>query len=556
MLALLEQAGELENTIVVMSGDNGLPFPRCKATLYDTGTHVPLAIRWGETIKGGRTISDFVSLTDLAPTFLEAAGLKSPPEMTGRSLMPILRSGTSGQVDPTRTSVLSGMERHVCAQPARALRTAEFLYIRNFELKSWPAIEAAEPLPRLDYARGEWLAEAKGFPLNLEQSPTLQFLFDHRAAPEVKPFYERATGARAEEELYDLGADPAQLHNVAGEPRYERKLADFRQRLTAALSASGDPRSPVAAAGCDTRRLAGWTVHVRRELLAKDAGATARALELLQTQLEEIIRVVPAAAVKELQKVPLWISPEYPNTPPRAEYHPDAGWLREHGRDPAMEKCVEFTNVRIFEAETRRMPNFALHELAHAYHDRVLADGFANREIKAAYEMAKAGGTYNRVERQDSKGRKSIDRAYALTSPQEYFAENTEAFFTRNDFFPYTRDELKQHDPGMFALLMKLWDVEAKQVESEHKTAAAIQQAPVDFNHPPRDYATHRLQGWDVLVEKELVDQAPELARVALERLDRKLAETVAVLPPAALVDLRRVKFFLLYGPDAESGWP
>ena len=221
----------------------------------------------------------------------------------------------------------------------------------------------------------------------------------------------------------------------------------------------------------------------------------ARALELLQTQLEEISRVVPAAAVTELQTVPLWISPEYPDTPPRAEYHPAARWLRKHGRDPAMAKGVEFTNVRIFEAETRRMPNFTLHELAHAYHDRVLAGGFANEEIKAAYEKAKASGRYDRVERQDSEGRKRMDRAYAMTNPQEYFAETTEAFFSRNDFFPYTGDELKQHDPEMFALLIKLWGVEAKPGEPKRKTAAALQQAPVDFNHPPRDYVTHRLAG-------------------------------------------------------------
>ena len=207
----------------------------------------------------------------------------------------------------------------------------------------------------------------------------------------------------------------------------------------------------------ETRMIAGWTVHIRSDLLASDAKGTARALELLQAQLEEIIRVVPAAAVAELQKVPLWISPEYPKIPPSAEYHPDGGWLREHGRDPAMAKGVEFTNVRIFEAETRRMPNFSLHELAHAYHDRVLAGGFGNAEIKAAYEKAKAGGTYDRVERRDSEGGTRMDRAYAMTNPQEYFAETTEAFFTHNDFFPYTRDELKQHDPEMFSELEKLW---------------------------------------------------------------------------------------------------
>ena len=207
----------------------------------------------------------------------------------------------------------------------------------------------------------------------------------------------------------------------------------------------------------ESRMIAGWTVNIRRELLAGDAKDTARALELLQKQLEEIIRVVPAHAVAELQKVPLWFSPEYPKIQPGAEYHPEADWLREHGRDPVMAKGVEFTNVRVFEADTRRMPNFALHELAHACHDRVLADGFGNAEIKAAYEKAKAGGKYDRVERQDSEGNKRMDRAYAMTDPQEYFAECTEAYFTRNDFFPYTRDELQRHDPEMFELLAKLW---------------------------------------------------------------------------------------------------
>ena len=191
MLASLETSGELENTIVVMSGDNGMPFPRCKATLYDTGTHVPLAIRWGRMIKAGRTITDFVSLTDLAPTFLDAAGLPVPKQMTGRSLSPILRSPKSGQVDPNRTSVLTGMERHVFPQPARAIRTAEFLYIDNFDLKSWPRIETSEPYPRIDYARGEWVAAARAFPLNIEPSPSLEFMLDHRNERAMKPSFMR-----------------------------------------------------------------------------------------------------------------------------------------------------------------------------------------------------------------------------------------------------------------------------------------------------------------------------------------------------------------------------
>jgi len=205
----------------------------------------------------------------------------------------------------------------------------------------------------------------------------------------------------------------------------------------------------------ETRTIAGWTVQVSADLLVTNRPATSQAISLLTAQLEEILRVVPKSAVLELQKVTLWISPESPGTRPRAEYHPNFGWLREHGRDPVMAKGVEFTNVRIFEAETRRMPVFALHELAHAYHDRVL--GFDEPRIVAAYERAKAGGKYEHVQRRDAQGRLKTDRAYALTDAKEYFAEATEAFFGMNDFFPFTRAELKEHDPEIFRLLAEVW---------------------------------------------------------------------------------------------------
>ncbi len=206
----------------------------------------------------------------------------------------------------------------------------------------------------------------------------------------------------------------------------------------------------------DQRLIAGWTVKIHPRLF-DDAEALEKAMQLLRAQLDEIVRVVPAKAVAELQKVPLWINPEYPGVRPRAEFHPDGGWLRENGRDPVMAKGIEFTNVRIFEEETRRMPNFALHELAHAYHNRTVRMSFGNLEIKAAYEKAKASGKYDRVERKDSEGRSHMDRAYAMTTPQEYFAECTEAYFSRNDFFPFTRAELKAHDAEVFVLLERLW---------------------------------------------------------------------------------------------------
>ena len=266
-------------------------------------------------------------------------------------------------------------------------------------------------------------------------------VFGDAAPPYTRPAT-RLTGHLA-------GYDPAKAPTFVWPERLMQAKAQIR--------AKAEARDEAANVGIqrETRDISGWTVHINRTLLATNAAATERALELLKVQLEGIVRTVPPAAVAELQKVLLWVSPEYPGVKPRAEYHPDAGWLREHGRDPAMAKGVEFTNVRIFESETKRMPVFALHELAHAYHDRVLGNDHAS--IKAAYENAKASGNYDQVQRHDARRRVTIERAYAMTNPQEYFAETTEAFFGTNDFFPFTRDELKKLDPEMFALLEKLW---------------------------------------------------------------------------------------------------
>jgi hypothetical protein len=209
-----------------------------------------------------------------------------------------------------------------------------------------------------------------------------------------------------------------------------------------------------------TNSIEGWTTVVNQRLWDEDKAGTERALELLRGQLREIVRLVPAEAVAKLREVTLWFSPEYAGVRPTAEYHPGAGWLREHGRDDRMARGVEFTNVRTFEAETKRMPNFTLHELAHSFHDRVLTNGFRNAEIKGAYERAKAGGSYEKVERWFGNGRPNTkERAYAMGNPMEYFAESTEAFFSRNDFFPFDRADLKRHDPEMERLVAKLWGV-------------------------------------------------------------------------------------------------
>jgi hypothetical protein len=246
------------------------------------------------------------------------------------------------------------------------------------------------------------------------------------------------------------GYDPASAPKFA----WPERLQEAKRQIRAA--AQERDRAVNAVDGRERREIAGFQLQISRQLLAEsEKQATESALELMRSQLERIVQLVPEAALVELRKVPLYVSPPYAGTQPKAEYHPDRAWLTANKRDPMMAKAVEFTNTREFADDCRRMPVLVLHELAHAYHDRVLGTDHAG--IKAAYEAAKASGKYDRVERQDSHGRRRVDRAYALTNPQEYFAESTEAYFAENDFFPFNRGELKQFDPKMFAELEKVW---------------------------------------------------------------------------------------------------
>jgi len=198
----------------------------------------------------------------------------------------------------------------------------------------------------------------------------------------------------------------------------------------------------------------GWTLHINESLFAEEANALEQALPLLAGQLERTVAAVPPRALEQLRQVPIWINPPPTGKRPSAEYHPNADWLRKNRRDPTMAKAVELTNVANFPFENRRMPSLMLHELAHAYHDRVL--GFDHPDIVAAYDRAQAAGDYDRVQR--FNGRKIVsDKAYAMTNHKEYFAESTEAFFGRNDFFPFDRIELQTHDPNMYELLSEVW---------------------------------------------------------------------------------------------------
>lgn len=237
-IALLEKAGELDNTIIVMSGDHGMPFPRCKANLYDWGARVPLAIRWGDEVTPARSVSDFVSLTDLAPTFLDAAGAEVPAEMTGQSLLPLLRSGSDGRVERSRDFMVYGRERHTPAQqkpsmdgyPARAIRTDKWLLILNLEHDRWPA---GVPQDATHSQRSY---------TDCDGGPTKSVIVAMQHDPVNKRFYELCFARRPAVELYDCEQDPDQLRNLADQPELADTIESLSSRLTDYLAATDDPR--------------------------------------------------------------------------------------------------------------------------------------------------------------------------------------------------------------------------------------------------------------------------------------------------------------------------
>lgn len=240
-IKLLEDTGQLDNTIIVITGDHGMPFPRCKSNLYDSGTRVPLAIMWGQNVKGGREVEDFVSLCDLAPTFLEAAGVDVPKDMTGRSLMNILTSDQSGRVDPSRDNIIFGKDRHVPSQelpdtggyPCRAIRTQDFLYIRNFTPERWPA---GTPNYEKTFTGKSWYADCDG-------GPTKTYIIHNKDKDESHARrFELCFAKRPAEELYDLTNDPDQINNVAADLAYADVREQLAEELITQLRATKDPR--------------------------------------------------------------------------------------------------------------------------------------------------------------------------------------------------------------------------------------------------------------------------------------------------------------------------
>lgn len=231
-IAALEATGELDRTLIVYGSDNGWQMPRGLGNCYDQGSRVPLAIRWGRQIQAGLRVDAFVNLGDLAPTFLEAAGLTPPTTMTMRSLTGLLR----GEAATGRDAVFIERERHAdvrnghLSYPMRAVRTRGFLYVRNVRPDRWPAGD-----PDNFFLHGRPFGD-------VDTTATKDFLLAHQDDDLGRPFFARIFGKRPLEELYDLRKDPHQLTNVAADPAYAAELSAQRALVDAWMRETHDPR--------------------------------------------------------------------------------------------------------------------------------------------------------------------------------------------------------------------------------------------------------------------------------------------------------------------------
>ncbi|MEK3885147.1 sulfatase [Paenibacillus sp. PL2-23] len=229
MLDLLEERGELDRTLIVVTSDNGMPFPRVKGQMYEQDFRLPMAICWREKVPGNRRVQDLVSFMDLAPTFLEAGGVTPPSQMSGNSLMSLLISDKEGQVDPSRVRAFMGKERHDLgtegdvAYPVRCIRTPDYLYVRNFKPELWPA---GNP--------------ETGYP-NVDSSPTKTLLLKQHEEGDDE-YYLLSFGKRPAEELFDIVADPECMVNLADVEAYQSLKESLWEELRDKLEQTGDPR--------------------------------------------------------------------------------------------------------------------------------------------------------------------------------------------------------------------------------------------------------------------------------------------------------------------------
>lgn len=233
ILTTLEKAGELENTLIIVTSDNGMPFPRAKSSLYDIGTNMPFAVMWRGKIKPGQRFDQAISQIDIAPTFLSAAGVPIPDSMQGKSLLPMLTKAKA----PQNETIYTERERHAFrarenngSYPSRSIRDKNFLMIRNFRPDRWPG---GSPVNPYNHERGFG---------DVDAGPAKLYVLDNKDSAAVQPFFLRAFGLRPGIELYDLAKDPHQFTNLAADPKYAKQVEKMKTEMLAWMKKTHDPR--------------------------------------------------------------------------------------------------------------------------------------------------------------------------------------------------------------------------------------------------------------------------------------------------------------------------
>lgn len=257
MLEYLEETGELENTIVIVTSDNGMPFPRAKANSYEYGIHVPLAVRYPKNFPGGRVVNDLVGFSDLAPTILELTG--TSPEgmmpMTGKSFLNILQSKEDSNVDSSRKYAFSGRERHSSSRyqnwgyPQRSIRSEDYLLVWNIKPDRWPAgapqrikpNTSSELLP-LHGIEEDGVHHTEWAYTDIDGSPTKSYIIENWQNEEVSEYFQLALNKRPEYEMFDVKDDPDNLNNLIGESHVETVEKEMKKVLMEELEKTGDPR--------------------------------------------------------------------------------------------------------------------------------------------------------------------------------------------------------------------------------------------------------------------------------------------------------------------------
>ena len=250
----LRKTGELDNTIIIVTSDHGMPFPRAKGQILEHSFHLPFAVRWGNQAKAGRKVNDFINVRDIAPTLMEVAGVDQHAQFTGTSFVDLLKSGKKGWINKSERDVmLIGKERHDIGRPndvgypVRAIRTTEFLYVHNYEPDRWPT------------------GNPETFYMNCDNSPTKTVLTSRS-----DKYFEMSFGKRAEEELYKINQDPACVNNLAAHPEYANKIKELRSKMETMLKDEGDLRTLGKAEFYDTieyvgKKGHGWEAYLEKQ---------------------------------------------------------------------------------------------------------------------------------------------------------------------------------------------------------------------------------------------------------------------------------------------------